>query len=49
MEKNKEEVTALIKENLLKINKHGKRAATIISQLQDHSNKGTAHEFFEES
>jgi tetratricopeptide (TPR) repeat protein len=33
--------------NLQKINEHGKRAAGIVKQLQDHSTKGTAQEFFE--
>lgn len=32
---------------LQKINEHGKRASTIVKQLQEHSTKGTAHEFFE--
>jgi two-component system NtrC family sensor kinase len=33
--------------NLEKINQHGKRADSIVKQLQEHTNKGTAHEFFE--
>jgi tetratricopeptide (TPR) repeat protein len=33
--------------NLEKINEHGKRAANIVRQLQEHSIKGTAQEFFE--
>lgn len=33
--------------NLQKINEHGKRAASIVKQLQEHSVKGTAQEFFE--
>lgn len=32
---------------LQKINEHGKRASAIVKQLQEHSTKGTAHEFFE--
>ncbi|MEP7169654.1 MAG: tetratricopeptide repeat protein, partial [Bacteroidota bacterium] len=46
-EKEKEEITALIKENLTKIKEHGNRAAAIVSQLQELGNKGAAHEFFE--
>lgn len=38
-----------LRENLQKINEHGKRATAIVKQLQDHTSKGTAHEFFEES
>lgn len=47
-EKEKEEIAAMIKENLIKIKMHGKRAAAIVNQLQELSNKGAAHEFFEE-
>ena len=32
---------------LQKINEHGKRASAIVKQLQEHSTKGTSHEFFE--
>jgi two-component system NtrC family sensor kinase len=39
----------LLMANLEKINEHGKRMAIIVKQLQEHSNKGTAHEFFEEN
>jgi two-component system NtrC family sensor kinase len=48
-EKDKKENVAILKENNEKINEHGKRAASIIKQLQEHSLKGTAHEFFEEN
>ena len=34
--------------NLEKINYHGKRAANIINQLQEHARLGTAQQFFEE-
>ncbi len=34
-------------ENLQKINHHGKRAATIVKELQEHTLKGTTQEFFE--
>jgi C4-dicarboxylate-specific signal transduction histidine kinase len=34
-------------DNLQKINEHGKRAAGIVKQLQEHTRAGTAHEFFE--
>ena len=37
-----------LKENLQKINEHGRRAASIVKELQEHSKKGTSHEFFEE-
>lgn len=38
-----------LSENLLKINEHGKRATSIVKQLQEHTTKGTAHEFFEQT
>jgi len=38
-----------LNENLLKINEHGKRATSIVKLLQEHTTKGTAHEFFEQS
>jgi tetratricopeptide (TPR) repeat protein len=41
--------TILLAKNLQKINEQGKRAAEIIKQLQEHSRKGSAHEFFEEN
>jgi len=46
-EEEKSEALNTLKENLIKINQHGKRASSIVKQLQEHSNKGTAHEFFE--
>ena len=33
--------------NLKKIKHHGMRADAIVKQLQEHTNKGTAHEYFE--
>ena len=48
-EAEKKETTQLLQENLLKINGHGKRAEEIVKQLQEHSRKGSAHEFFEEN
>jgi len=44
----KKQFAELLIANLRKINEHGKRASTIISQLQEHHMKGTSHEFFEE-
>lgn len=41
------EATKLLTENLEKIYQHGRRASDIVKQLQEHSNKGTTHEFFE--
>lgn len=46
--KHKDDIAKLIKESVLKINEHGKRATDIIHKLEDHGDKGTAHEFFEE-
>lgn len=46
-EEEKNDAAKTLIDNLEKINQHGKRASSIISQLQEHSNKGTAHEFFE--
>jgi tetratricopeptide (TPR) repeat protein len=43
----KKELEKILIDNLKKINHHGKRAQNIVSQLQEHTNKGTAHEFFE--
>jgi len=45
-EERKENAIPLLK-NLQKINHHGKRAATIIKELQEHTSKGTAQEFFD--
>ncbi|MEP7169928.1 MAG: tetratricopeptide repeat protein [Bacteroidota bacterium] len=45
-EEKKEAINSLT-ENLEKINHHGKRADTIIKQLQEHQRAGTAHDFFE--
>lgn len=39
----------LLLSNLHKINEHGKRASEIVKQLQTHSNKGTAQEFFDKA
>lgn len=36
-----------LSQTLEKINEHGKRATSIVKQLQELSAKGTAHEFFE--
>jgi tetratricopeptide (TPR) repeat protein len=47
-EKEKKESADLLIANLQKINEHGKRASGIIKQLQEHSIKGSAHEFFEQ-
>jgi len=44
----KKQSAELLLTNLKKINEHGKRAASIVKQLQERSSKGTAHEFFEE-
>jgi len=46
-ETEKIEVAKALTANLHKITHHSKRASEIIKQLQEHSNKGTAHEFFE--
>ncbi|MBP6334408.1 MAG: hypothetical protein KA444_02965 [Bacteroidia bacterium] len=46
-EKSKNENALQLKENLKKISEHGKRATTIVKLLQEHTTKGTAHEFFE--
>lgn len=46
-EQEKIDAAKMLVENLEKINQHGKRASAIISSLQEHSNKGTAHEYFE--
>ncbi|MEP7170849.1 MAG: hypothetical protein ABI855_15880 [Bacteroidota bacterium] len=44
----KKQSAVLLKMNLDKINLHGKHVETIVKQLQEHSNKGTAQEFFED-
>jgi C4-dicarboxylate-specific signal transduction histidine kinase len=44
----KEEAAQNLTSNLEKINHHGKRAANIINQLQEHARLGTAQQFFEE-
>jgi two-component system, NtrC family, sensor kinase len=46
-EEDKKQHAELLIANLKKINEHGKRAAGIVKQLEEHSTKGTAHEFFE--
>ena len=45
----KTDVLNTLKENLVKINQHGRRASKIVRELQENSNKGTAHEFFGDS
>jgi tetratricopeptide (TPR) repeat protein len=47
-EEEKRNVLKTLNENLRKINQHGKRASSIVSQMQAHTRAGTAHEFFEE-
>ncbi len=47
-EEEKRESERLLKENLRIISEHGKRAAGIVRQLENHISRGTAHEFFEE-
>lgn len=46
-EEEKKECSEALIDNLDKIYIHGKRAADIVLLLNDHSNKGTAHTFFE--
>jgi tetratricopeptide (TPR) repeat protein len=46
-EEDKKENADILIANLQKINEHAKRAEGIIKQLQEHSNKGTAQQFFE--
>ncbi|MBX3106669.1 MAG: tetratricopeptide repeat protein [Bacteroidetes bacterium] len=46
-EDEKRNALTLLKENIEKIKLHGKRTDAIIKQLQEHSNKGTAQEYFE--
>ena len=46
-EKERKETAADLINNLQKIKQHGKRVDAIIKQLQEHTNKGTAHEYFE--
>ncbi|HSF46170.1 MAG TPA: tetratricopeptide repeat protein [Chitinophagaceae bacterium] len=47
-EADKRETADVLVSNLEKINFHGKRAADIINQLQNHARAGTAQKFFEE-
>jgi len=47
-EAGKKETADLLINNFEKINHHGKRAAGIINQLQEHARAGTAQQFFEE-
>jgi len=47
-EEDKRQNTALLFNNLQKINEQGKRASEIVKQLQEHTRKGSAHEYFEE-
>jgi len=37
----------IISDNLKKIKEHGQKAATIVKQIESHSQKGTTHEFFD--
>jgi|SRR6185436_11999568 len=46
-EEDKKQHAEMLIANLQKINEHGQRAAGIVKQLEEHSTKGTAHEFFE--
>ncbi|MBK8585767.1 MAG: tetratricopeptide repeat protein [Bacteroidetes bacterium] len=46
-ENEKKETSEILIDNLQRINEHGRRAADIVKQLQEHTLKGTAHEFFE--
>ena len=46
-EAEKKETSEILIDNLQRINEHGRRAADIVKQLQEHTLKGTAHEFFE--
>ncbi|MCX6352660.1 MAG: hypothetical protein NTX03_12500 [Bacteroidetes bacterium] len=46
-EEEKKETAEVLVANLIKINQHGKRAEAIVKQLQEHTNKGTAQDFFE--
>ena len=46
-EDEKKQHAELLIDNLQRIKEHGKRAADIVKQLEEHSSKGTAHEFFE--
>jgi tetratricopeptide (TPR) repeat protein len=48
-EEDKKQNTALLFNNLQKINEQGKRASEIVKLLQEHSRKGSAHEYFEEN
>ncbi|MEO8771259.1 MAG: tetratricopeptide repeat protein [Ferruginibacter sp.] len=43
----REEAAKILISNLQKINYHGKRADSIIKDLQKHSRDGTAHDYFE--
>jgi len=46
-EEERKETAKSLLENLEKINHHGKRAGSIVKQLQEHTRAGTAHEYFE--
>ena len=46
-ENEKKDASEILIGNLNRIGEHGKRASEIIRQLQEHTLKGTAHEFFE--
>lgn len=48
-EENKKQSAETLIENLKMISEHGRRASSIVSQLQEHSTKGTAQDFFEEN
>lgn len=45
----KQHAAELLHQNLQKIGEHGKRAETIVKQLQEHTRQGSAHKFFEET
>ncbi len=44
----KAESMTMLKQNMKKINEHGKRASDIIKQLQIHIREGKAHDFFDD-
>jgi len=46
-EQERNSAVEVLKENLGKILHHGKRAETIVRELQEHIRTGTAHEYFE--
>lgn len=46
-EQERKESAATLVENVQKINFHGRRAESIVKQLQEHTRSGTAHQYFE--